>query len=162
MRRSVGDTSPQGKELMDTQALAPPPVPRTWWQRNWKWVVPTGILGGLAALACFVGLILLFVFGMFRGSDAYRDAMVQVRADRSVVRELGEPIQAGWWVSGSINVSGPSGSADFETPLQGPSGRGTLYVTAEKKAGQWHYTVLEVAVEGKSERINLLKDVNGI
>ncbi len=147
---------------MNTQAIPPPPIPRTWWQRNWKWVVPAGIVGCLAGLACFVGLILLFVFGMFRGSDAYQGAIAQVRADPGVVRELGEPIEPGWWVSGSIHVTGPSGTADFETPLRGPSGRGTLYVTAEKQAGRWHYKILEVAVEGKSDRINLLRDVNGV
>jgi len=37
-----------------------------------------------------------------------------------------------------------------------------LYVTAEKQAGRWHYKILEVAVEGKSDRINLLRDVNGV
>src|SRR5205809_2064664 len=131
----------------------PPPIPRSWWQRNWKWVVPVGIVGGLTVLACFVGLIFLFVFSIFRGSDAYTDAIAQARSSSAVVHELGEPIQPGWWVSGSINVTGPSGTADFETSLRGPIGRGTLYVTAEKRAGRWQYKVLEVAVEGKSDRI---------
>ena len=140
---------------MNTQDVPPPAVPRSWWQRNWKWVVPAGIVACGAALACFVGLILLFAFGIFKGSDVYTDAIAQARNSPAVVHELGEPIQPGWWVSGSINISGPSGTADFETSLRGPAGRGTLYVSAEKQAGRWHYKVLEVAVEGKSDRIDL-------
>jgi len=99
---------------------------------------------------------------MFKHSDAYQVALARARTSPGVVRELGEPVEPGWWVSGSINVSGPSGHADFETPLHGPSGRATLYVTAEKEAGRWHYKVLEVAVEGKNDRINLLSEVDGV
>jgi len=102
------------------------------------------------------------VFGIFKGSDAYSDAIAQARSSPAVLHELGQPIEPGWWVSGSINITGPTGSADFATTLRGPIGRGTLYVTAEKQAGRWKYKVLEVAVEGKSERIDLLGDPNGV
>jgi hypothetical protein len=91
-----------GDELMEIQGVIPPPIPRSWWQRNWKWVIPVGVVGGLAVLACFVGVIFLFVFGIFKGSDAYIDAIAQARRSPAVLRELGEPIQPGWWVSGSI------------------------------------------------------------
>ena len=142
--------------------IASPPVARSWWQRNWKWVVPVGIIGALASIACFVGLILAFVFGILKGNDAYRGAIDQVRSSAAVIHELGEPIEPGWWLTGTVKIEGPSGSADFSTPLRGSIGRGTLYVTAEKKAGRWHYTVLEVAVEGKSGRIDLLAERNGV
>ena len=151
-----------GEELMEIEGVIPPPVRRSWWQRNWKWVIPAGVVGGLAFLACFVGLIFLFVFGIFKGSDAYVGAVAQARSSPAVLHELGEPIQPGWWVAGSINVTGPRGSADFATSLLGPMGRGRLYVSAEKQAGRWKYKVLEVAVEGRSERINLLSDRNGV
>ena len=147
---------------MEPEGLIPPPIPHTWWQRNWKWVVPVGVIGVLAGIACFVGLIFLFVFGIFKSSDAYSDAIAHARSSPAVVHELGEPIEPGWWVTGSINVTGPSGSADFATTLRGPVGRGTLYVTAEKQAGRWKYKILEVAVDGKTERIDLLSDLNGV
>ena len=147
---------------MEIEGVIPPPVRRSWWQRNWKWVIPVGVVGGVALLACFVGLIFLFVFSIFKGSDAYIEAVAQARSSPAVLRELGEPIHPGWWVSGSINVTGPSGSADFATSLLGPMSRGTLYVSAKKQAGRWKYKVLEVAVEGKNERIDLLSDRNGV
>jgi hypothetical protein len=142
---------------MEAQRVIPPPISQSWWQRNW-----VGVIGGLAALACFVGLVFLIVFGIFKGSDAYADAIAHARSSPAVLHELGEPVEPGWWVSGSINITGATGSADFATTLRGPIGRGTLYVTAEKEAGRWKYRVLEVAVEGKSERIDLLGDRNGV
>ena len=123
--------------------------------------MPAGIVGSFTVLACFAGLILLLVFGMIKGSSAYTDAIREARSNPDVARELGHPLQPGWWVSGSIQVSGPTGTADFETPLRGPSGHAMLYVSAEKQAGRWQYKVLEVAVEGKSDRIDLLR-ANGI
>lgn len=134
-----------------------PPLPRTWWQRNWKWFLPTAIVAGVVTFAGFVGVILVSVLGMFKGSDPYRDAVAQARSSASVLQELGEPIEPGWWVSGSINFTGSSGRADFATPLSGSSGQGTLYVRAERQAGQWHFELLEVAVAGKTQRIDLLK-----
>jgi hypothetical protein len=101
-------------------------------------------------------MIAFFVFSMFKRSDVYADAVARARSNPAVVQELGEPIETGWWVSGSISTSGPSGTADFSAPLRGSSARGTLYVAAEKKAGIWHYQVLQVEPEGASSRIDLL------
>ena len=74
----------------------------------------------------------------------------------SVHADLGEPVKAGWLVSGNVNVNGPSGEANLSVPLSGPHGKGTLYLTAHKRAGRWEYEVLEVEVEGRQDRIDLL------
>jgi hypothetical protein len=147
-----------------SQPIPAPPgqPPPNWWHRNWKWVVPAGCAGCLTAVVCFVGALMVFVFSMIKRSDVYTDAVAQARSNPAVIQELGEPIETGWWVSGSISTTGPSGTADFSAPLRGSSARGTLYVTAEKKAGVWHYQVLEVAPEGTSSRIDLLTDGNSL
>ena len=141
-----------------SDGVAAPPIPPGWWHRNWKWVLPVGVFACLAALAAFVGAIVFFVFTMFKGSDVYADAVAQARSNPAVVRELGEPVEPRWWVIGSIQTSTSSGSADFAVPLRGPSGRATLYVAATKRTGRWRYTVLQVAIDGKTERIDLLAD----
>jgi hypothetical protein len=41
-------------------------------------------------------------------------------------------------------------------PIAGPKGQAKIYVTAHKAAGAWNYSVMEVAIEGSNERINLL------
>lgn len=63
-----------------------------------------------------------------------------------------------WWFAGSIKLNGSAGSAEFSVPLKGPAGHGTLYVTATKSADRWRYTVLEVAVEGREERVDLMPE----
>ena len=77
---------------------------RTPWVR---WVV----------LGCF-GMILLgvlFFVGIggvvlksLKSSGAYQMALAAVQDSPGAKTALGEPIEGGWWVTGSINVSGPS------------------------------------------------------
>lgn len=136
-----------------TPAVVPP---RNWWQRNWKWVIPAGCGSAVVLLALFILSILFFVFSVIRSTDVFRDAIERAKASPEVSAELGEPVHEGWWVSGNVETTGPSGTADISIPLKGSRKDGTLYAVAHKSAGRWSYDTLEVAVEGRAERINLL------
>ncbi|MFN8526521.1 MAG: cytochrome c oxidase assembly factor Coa1 family protein [Chloroflexota bacterium] len=132
---------------------------RSWWSRNWKWVVPVGCLGTLLSCGGVIALAFFAIYGAVssavKSSDAYNDAMAVVRGSEEVRAALGEPIEAGFWVTGNIEVNGPSGKAEVSIPLSGPRGSGTLYITATKSANQWQYSRLEVEIPGRSARIDL-------
>jgi len=134
------------------------PTSRSWFARNALWVVPVGCIGLLAVLAAFAGLVLTIVMGGMKSTDAYHEAVERAKASPQVHTALGEPVKIGWFISGNVHVSGPSGDAELSVPLSGPQGKGTLYVTARKRAGHWQYEVLEVAVEGKPQRIDLMSE----
>ena len=144
---------------MDAQIPPPLPIDRstTWWQRNWKWLIPAG-LGGIALFAGFIVLIVTIVFGMMKSSHAYKEALSMARADLYVKEALGSPIKEGLLVMGNINVNGSSGHADLAIPVSGPEGSGTIYVVASKSAaaGQWAILRLVVDVKATNERIDLL------
>jgi hypothetical protein len=133
------------------------PGASTWFARNWKWVLPLGILLLLLLFASFVGSILFIVESSFRHSDCYVQALARAGADPQVVEKIGQPIEAGWTASGSINVSGPSGDADISIPISGPKGKGTVYLVAKKSAGRWEFQTLQIEVQGEKERIDLLR-----
>ena|SRR3989442_1414124 len=137
--------------------MVPPPIARTWWQRNWKWVVPGFLLSAVATLAAFAAVVHLTVQTVFRSSEVYGQALARVHANAEVSRELGEPLRHGWWIGGSIQTTIASGDADLAIPLSGPSGHGTLYVVARKKAGSWQFEILEMAVAGRQDHIQLLE-----
>ena len=142
----------------------PPPLPavprRGWWQRHWRWAVPLLCLFGTAAFAGFIALIVFVVFESMRSSDAYTTAMQRTREHPQVTEALGTPIEPGWYVSGQINVSGPSGEASLQIPISGPKGEGDIYVEAEKNAGRWTYSTLIVGVVGLDEPIDLLESAD--
>ena len=134
------------------QPTASQQTSQAWWGRNWKWVVPVGCLVP-------IGLVLLIfatVFSFMKSSVPYQRALDSARVNCAAQNALGTPIAPGRFVSGSINVNGPSGTAALSIPLTGSRGSGTLYVTATKAAGLWRFDLLQVAVQGRSERIDLL------
>jgi len=132
------------------------PETKGWFGRNWKWFVPTGCLSLIMMAAAVVGVVVYFAFGSIKSSYIYQEALVKTRSNPAVVKELGEPIEAGWRISGSINISGDSGNADVKIPVSGPKKSGAVYATAVKKQGNWDFSALEVEVEGETKRINLL------
>jgi hypothetical protein len=140
------------------------PIKKNWWSRNWKWVVPVGCLASFLACVALVALFVLGVFGTVLGtvfgtiksSDVYQQAIQELQANPEAVQALGTPVKPGLWVSGSIEVSGPTGAADLSIPVSGPNGSGTLYVVGRKSAGVWEFTTLQLAVKGSAERIDLL------
>jgi hypothetical protein len=129
---------------------------RNWWGRNWKWFVPVGCLSIVLLFVLVIGLLVTFVFGMLKHSGGYDGALQVARANPQVVAALGTPIEDGWMVSGNINESGPSGSADMAIPISGPRGSATVYVEATKSAGQWKFRTLVAEIDKTHERIDLL------
>ena len=124
--------------------------------RNWKWVVPVTLIGGAAITVGMFASIFAFVIGTIKSSWAFTEGFRLAQQNIAVTAALGEPIESGWFPTGSIHVSGPSGEAELAIPLRGPRGRGTLYVVARKSAGTWDFELAEVKVAGRAERIDLL------
>ena len=129
---------------------------KNWLGRNWKWAAPTGCLVLVLVVGAFVATIFFFVFSMMKTNETYQHALQSARGDAEVVAALGQPIEEGWFVSGSFEETGASGQASFAIPVSGPKGGGTVYVEAKKAAGQWNYEVMVVEVEGSGDRIDLL------
>jgi Cytochrome oxidase complex assembly protein 1 len=142
---------------MEQPPISPASPPRkSWWGRNWKWLVPTGCLGLALLVAGFVALLVMVIFGAMKSSDVYKDALAKARANPAVIDALGSPIKEGMFLSGNTNVNGASGEANLAIPISGPKGKGTIYVAASKSAGQWTYATLVAEIEKTHERIDLI------
>jgi hypothetical protein len=133
----------------------------SWFGRNWKWAVPVGCFSVIALFVAFIAGIVLVVFGFIRSSEVYQYALERALTNQGVIEALGEPVEPGWYVTGSIDVEAGGGSADISIPIAGPRGDATVLVVATRRAGRWEYDVLEVEVEGDSERIDLREDADG-
>ena len=125
-----------------------------------KWVV-LGCSGLFLLAVLGVAGIASLVMGSVKQSGAYQEAMERVRAHPAAIAALGEPIEPGFFVSGSVSVEGPSGTAALSIPVRGARGKGTLYVEASKRANRWEFGLLELEVLGKvgqAERIDLMAE----
>ena len=133
-----------------------PPEQKGWFGRNWKWFIPTGCLSMFLIAVVCIGAVVYFALGSIKSSYVYQEALNKAKSNPAVVSQLGEPIEAGWRISGTINVNGESGNAEVKIPVSGPKKSGAIHATAIKKLGQWDFSALEVEIEGVTKRINIL------
>lgn len=140
------------------------PQPRPgWWKRNWKWFVPVSLVCILLIGAGVIALIITLVMGSIKSSAPYTRALAQAKADPTLIAEMGTPIEAGWYVTGSLRSTGQNSFADLTFPIHGPNKLGTLHVVALKSTmvqgmEDWKITVLEARIDGRSEPIALETD----
>jgi TonB family protein len=122
--------------------------------RNWKWMLPAGCLGLILAGLLLVGGIVFVAMSAIKSSEVYQGALKVVQTHPAAVGRLGEPVRDGWFVTGNIKVDVGGGYANFEVPVSGPKGSGTLYVRAVSPDGSWMYERLDLAAGG--ETVSLL------
>jgi len=87
------------------------------------------------------------LFSSIRDSEVGREALARVRASQQVAEALGTPIEAGWFVTGSIKYDQTIGRAELSMPLSGPKAKGTLRFKADKINRAWTFSRLVVELE---------------
>ncbi|MGC4040055.1 MAG: cytochrome c oxidase assembly factor Coa1 family protein [Flavobacterium sp.] len=135
----------------------PYPQPRkNWFQRNWKWFVPTGCLTLIIIAGLVITGIYFGVTSFMKDSDVYKHSLEAAQKNPQVIQQIGNPVEAGEMITGNISTSGTSGEADLDIPVQGPKGKGTIHVVAYKEHNVWLYTTLLFNKEGSYENVDLL------
>ena len=130
---------------------------QNWFNRNWKWAVPTG--GCLLIIILFIvfaGSMILGVSSLFTGSEPYKEALLTVQSSEVVIKAMGEPIEEDGIAKGNINQTNGEGHLKLEIPLKGPKGKATLFVVADKYDDDWEYKVMELEISETGELIHLL------
>ena len=133
------------------------PRQKNWFQRHMGLTIAGGCSVLIGIVLLFVCAILFFVFGLIRKSDATKMAVERAQANPIVMQKIGRPLEMGWLISGSVNVTEASGHADLAIPVSGDKGKGTIYAVADKSAGLWTFTTLQVAFPDNSPRVDLLQ-----
>lgn len=121
-------------------------------QRSWaKW----GFILYGAFIVFFVGLSFLMV-SAFKSSDVFDLAVTRLEANQHAIQLLGEPISTGFPM-GNIEVSGPSGIANFSFSAEGARGKGTVYMDAVKEVGEWRVNQIVFEEKDTGYRIDLAR-----
>jgi hypothetical protein len=116
-----------------------------------------------------VTLLVTMGFQMLKSSEPYQSALARAQGDERVQEALGTPIEARFFVTGSISAhdvsmsNGTSSSieeVDLTIPIFGPkpSSSAVLRVVGKKTGAEWTYSVLEVVIPGQQKSVDLLKE----
>ena len=120
-------------------------------QRLWAWA-------GVVAVTAVPMLFLVAFLGIgwvLKNSDVYATSLDLVRRHPLVQAELGVPIEAGWMISGNIEITNQGGSAEMEYSVSGPSLAGTVYVEGARGRGLWTIEALIVEIDATGRRLDL-------
>lgn len=80
------------------------------------------------------------VFYALRSSEPAQAAFRAASESAGVKAALGEPIELGWLVTGSMSTGSSGGNADLTLRVSGPKATGKLHVRAEQSpGGAWRY-----------------------
>ena len=131
------------------------PQSKNWWEQNWKWFIPTLLLGGGLSLVGFIYSIFLLVTTTIKSSEVYQGALHRAQKNIVIQEQLGTPIKDGLMPSGEINTTGASGKAILSIPISGPKDSATIYINADKNMGTWKFNTLEVKIHKTGSRIEL-------
>lgn len=130
---------------------------KSWFSRNWIWVVPvSGCLMIILLLVFGIGAAIFGVTKIISNSTPYEYAVEQAKEHPKVVEILGEPIDTNGIMQGNISIKNSNGEADIRIPIKGPNGEANIIVKAEKYDDHWNYEELYVLISETNEKINLL------
>ena len=137
---------------------------KSWFGRNWPWVIPVG--GCLAVILLFVFGVGAAIFGgvkMLKNSESYEYAVNKASTNEELISIIGEPIETDGIMQGSLNYNNGVSSADISVPLKGPNGKASVSIKGEKRDDIWIYEAFYITIKDTQEQINLLdKNLEGI
>ncbi|MEZ5758846.1 MAG: cytochrome c oxidase assembly factor Coa1 family protein [Emcibacteraceae bacterium] len=115
-----------------------------------------------AALIIFVVVFPLFfvgISGALKG-EAFDLSLAKIQENSNVIELIGTPIDAGFFVTGSVSTSGPTGEASLQYSISGPKGNAEAYVFAYKKFERWHLYEVVVIDEATEQKIQVVTPSN--
>lgn len=128
---------------------------RNFFQRHFRKITCLIIAIGFVCMFVSVGTIVGGAMYAMRDSEPYQMGWKEVQEDPRVVQALGEPMELGWLVSGSVSYNNGESNGSYEGTVSGPNGRGDLVVVARQPEGEfWYLQELRVELEN-GETISL-------
>ncbi len=135
---------------------------KSWFGRNWPWVLPVGCCSGcLIAMIVFIlgsGVALFKVFEKVVDVSPIEEVVTKAENNPKVKEILGNPIETTGFPSGSISLQNGDGDVDFSIEIKGSKGEGTLYVKGIRANEKWIFEDLYITLKETGEQINLLEN----
>ena len=131
---------------------------RTWRNiEHFRSVQKKWAISGLLFWAIFIPVMISTITGVMRNSDAYQLSFKAIQNNTEIIELLGTPLSAGFFITGSVQTSGPEGRAALQYSIKGPKGKGEAYVYANKSMGKWALHQLAVEISKSNKTIEIVK-----
>tara|TARA_R110000751_G_scaffold198664_1_gene303475 strand:+ start:60 stop:503 length:444 start_codon:yes stop_codon:yes gene_type:complete len=137
---------------------------RNWWQRNWKWLIPSTVImfGLLMFLFSGLGGAATDISKAYAEKDLYNNAFEKVKANDKASEVLGElqPIDNLAILEGYINYSNDNKTIKSSIRIVGSKARGKLDIIADKVDDVWVYKLIKVRVKQPKDQKQTIEVLN--
>ena len=129
---------------------------KSWWKRNWKWLVPiSGIM--------IISLVIFFSSGMggittdlaqaYVDTELYNNALEKVKSDERVTELMGEiePIDKMAILEGQVKYSNENKTVNSTIRIIGDKGKARMDISADRIKNEWKYTKINVRIKNPPE-----------
>ena len=119
-----------------------------WEVKARRWLV-LGLAGVVTGVFGVGWMTLQISYSMLKKSDVMQVAVERLIRDERVRKELGEPVQLGWAVTGELEDGLDGGTARLEFSMRGSRRIAKVTLRAERRVGgEWKFLLLEVKSSG--------------
>jgi Cytochrome oxidase complex assembly protein 1 len=142
-------------------------VKKSWWNRNWKWFLPTIILVFLIGF----GLILTSAIDgnmtditqAYSENSLYENAIEKAKTNKRVLEVMGkiEPLDKLAIFEGNVIYSNNNKSVLLSVRVKGNKGKGKMDISADKNGTLWEYKKINIRIKNPKEEIQILQDSIG-
>ncbi|MDW5290348.1 cytochrome c oxidase assembly factor Coa1 family protein [Formosa sp. PL04] len=130
---------------------------KSWWKRNWKWLVPLNAI----LLISITILITSGISGMgadiaqaYSDTELYQKALEKVKSNQKVIQLLGdiEPIDKLAILEGEVHYTHKNQTVNSSIRLKGTKGNARMDISADKINTEWIYTIINVRIKNPPEK----------
>ncbi|NHN24172.1 hypothetical protein FIA58_000655 [Flavobacterium jejuense] len=136
-------------------------IKQNWWQKNWKWFLPTSVL------LLLLGFVLVLsiagnatdIVQAYNDETLYTKAIEKVKLNKRVIEVLGEikPIDKLAILEGNTKYSNNNNSVEISIRIIGSKEKGKMDVIADKIDKEWKYKKITIRIKNPKEKIEILK-----
>jgi len=139
-------------------------VEKSWWNRNWKWFVPTSLF----LFVVLIGFILSSnidgnltdIAQAYSDNSLYEKTIEKAKTNKRVLEVLGEiePIDQFAIMEGNAIYSNNNNTVELCIRVKGNKGTGKMDILAEKNGTIWNYKKINIRIKEPKEVIEIIKD----
>jgi hypothetical protein len=138
-------------------------IEKSWWNRNWKWFLPTLILFLILfgyILSSTIDGSITDIAQAYSDNSLYEKAIDKAKIDKRVLEIIGEiePIDQLAILEGNAIYSNYNNSVTLSIRIKGNKGKGKMDITAERNGTDWNYKKINIRIKEPKEEIQIIKD----
>ena len=132
-------------------------VQKSWWKRNWKWLVPVcGIIliGTTIFFSSRMDGIATNLTQAYSDNELYENALEKAKSDERVTELLGEiePIDKMAILEGQVEYSNNNKTVNTTIRIVGAKGNARIDISADRINHKWNYSKINLRIKNPPEK----------